>query len=85
MRVHARHGLLARFRVSAALACALITLVLAPCRGASAQGAGVPTAGPIVYPYNDGATKRAHIYVQRPGEAAARKVYDEPGLISRVK
>ena len=85
MKLRARQG--CRHRLARALVLALIFAagLVGAARHAAAQGAGVPAPGPIVYPYWDGATKRAHIYVQRPGEPDAQKVYDEPGSVWRAK
>jgi hypothetical protein len=85
MKLYARQGFPRRIAPAVTLTLALVAVLLGPAQHAAAQGAGVPAPGPIVYPYTDGATKRSHIYVQLPGEPNARKVYDEPGLISRAK
>jgi Tol biopolymer transport system component len=41
--------------------------------------------GPIVYPIDDAATLRSQVYLQLPGEANPRRLYDEPGFIGYAK
>ncbi len=85
MKLRTRSGFLPRIGRALGLTLGLAVGLVGHARQAAAQAAGVPTAGRIVYPYVDGATKRSHIYVQLPGEPDARRVYDEPGLVWRTK
>ena len=52
---------------------------------ATAQTARLPKPGQILYHWLDASPLRSHIYIQLPGEPAARRVYDEPGIMWQAK
>ncbi len=88
MAIHRRHtsGMGRQGRALRACWVALLlgVAIVASAPDAEGQALRVPPVGVLVYPEYDGTTKRSRIYIQRPGEPAAQRVYDEPGIMNQA-
>jgi Tol biopolymer transport system component len=88
MRLHVGHHPAGRQRRTASATCLAVVTVaavlLVSSTNAAAQGARIPTPGPILYAWME-REFHSNIYVKMPDEPDARMVHDEPGLIYQAK